>query len=144
MISCPVVVMISCSTPSLHILIALKSCGGASAAGGFPSVGDWRWASCPPKLCKLNVEQLIQQFSIRHGVEINYALPSILVERCAFIDSFSERAIESVPRCQGAETAPLRFNGAVRLHLTVWNQQRYKFQQPSKFSPLLQRGFHSG
>ncbi len=58
----------------------------------------------------------IQQFSIIHGVEINYALPSILVARRAFIHSFSERSIESMPHCQGAETAPLRFNGAVRLH----------------------------
>ncbi len=25
----------------------IQCCGGACAAGGFPSVGDWRWASLP-------------------------------------------------------------------------------------------------
>jgi hypothetical protein len=45
--------------------INYPSCGGASAAGGFPSVGDWPWASppaqfigrarCPSHKKKLNI-----------------------------------------------------------------------------------------
>ncbi len=33
---------------AVPVLVRYISCGGASAAGGFPDRGDWRWASSPP------------------------------------------------------------------------------------------------